>query len=298
MFLRPWDHRFAGLKWCQCVKGQFLTMWKKYRWGQRRDVSKGLYTLETFWSPFHSRQKRSSPFLPRAQHKNFLILHHTQHLITPTGQGTPLSTPLCPLSVPSSSTPLPTSQLEGHHYDSKAETGFTCSPLSVLLPRPMGRLHFPDFLVITSRPGDVDCGQKLYIRFSVLAIKLPNNCPYSLFPFHSNHAGHGLKMAAWQDGRSLDALVITWGRAPRRASQPTLDSDMREKYTFFQVKSFRVEGWSSPQHSIAYPDQYKPSHLSITLVTNKNSQRTLDIGWLNQVGLQEHMKFYHKARLY
>lgn len=110
--------------------------------------------------------------------------------------GDSTSTPLCPLSVPSSSTPLPTSQLEGHHYDSKAETGFTCSPLSVLLPRPMGRLHFPDFLVITSRPGDVDCGQKLYIRFSVLAIKLPNNCPYSLFPFHSNHAGHGLKMAA------------------------------------------------------------------------------------------------------
>lgn len=104
------------------------------------------------------------------------------------------------------------------------------SLISFPLPGPTGRLHFQP--AVPLGPGDGGCGLQLHIGFSVLAVKLPTNCPHSLFPFHSKCGGHVLKMAAGQNRRSLDASDTAWGSAARGASQTTSDSDTSEKQTF------------------------------------------------------------------
>lgn len=132
-------------------------------------MSKGLYAIDSCISfPLQSKSALYLSLRSSAQNRN----SHMQHAVSPTAS--PFVTWSIPLPVLLALLPLPTSHLEGCHYDSKAETGLGL--ISFPLPLPMGSLHFPDFHAVTLGPGDVGCEQKLCLRFSVLAIKLRNNC--------------------------------------------------------------------------------------------------------------------------
>ena len=112
---------------------------------------------------------------------------------------------LSPVSIPSTLPLSPHITWKGETIMIPQEKLAKCSLISFLLPRPMGKLHFPDFLAITLGPGNVDWGQILHIGFSDMTVKILNNYAHCLFPFHGNHGGHELK---WQHGKMEEVWML------------------------------------------------------------------------------------------
>lgn len=154
------------------------------------------------------------------------------------------------------------------------------SLISFPLPRPMGSLHVPDFLAVTLGPGDVGCQQKSHIRFSVLVIKLLNNCacPLLLLCQLVRPCTKNVSMTRRKRSSYLSHCL-------RQGCQKSLSTHIRqfrEKLPFLGQLTESQGQCSLPQQSTAHPDQYSSLQMTwVTRVTDNMSQQTSDIGFFN-----------------